>query len=207
MAEQAAKEPTMEEILASIRRIISEDGEPDTGISRSAPAAVAGNDDDDIVFDDDDADFPDDIDDFENVANDLAGAAPNGTDHHLSLDDLLGDDSDLAMSGHEQPGVAPSTAPSPKIQPFPQQARTETDMPATQRYQDTVLTEEKTADAAAGALGRLIASMDMGGQNTIEGLVRELLKPMIKDWLDANLPQIVETKVEAEVQRIAKMVR
>ncbi len=136
MAEQAAKEPTMEEILASIRRIISEDGEPDTGISRSAPAAVAGNDDDDIVFDDDDADFPDDIDDFENVANDLAGAAPNGTDHHLSLDDLLGDDSDLAMSGHEQPGVAPSTAPSPKIQPFPQQARTETDMPATQRYQD-----------------------------------------------------------------------
>ena len=49
--------------------------------------------------------------------------------------------------------------------------------------------------------------MDMGGDNTIEGLVREMLKPMMKDWLDANLAKIVEEKVEAEVQRIARMAR
>ena len=49
--------------------------------------------------------------------------------------------------------------------------------------------------------------MDMGSDNTLEGLVRELLKPMIKEWLDANLPSIVEEKVEAEVQRIARMAR
>ena len=60
---------------------------------------------------------------------------------------------------------------------------------------------------AANTLGKLIAKMDMSGSNTIEGLIRELLKPMMKEWLDANLPKIVEEKVEAEVQRIARMVR
>lgn len=80
-------------------------------------------------------------------------------------------------------------------------------MHATQRYQQTVLTDDHTADVAAGALGKLISKMEMGGDNTIEGLVRELLKPMMKDWLDANLPKIVEEKVEAEVQRIARMAR
>ena len=80
-------------------------------------------------------------------------------------------------------------------------------MPASARYQQTVLTDDSTSDAAAGALGKLISKMDFGGDNTIEGLVRELLKPMIKDWLDANLPGIVEEKVEAEVQRIARMAR
>ena len=59
----------------------------------------------------------------------------------------------------------------------------------------------------AGSLGKLISKMDFGGDNTIEGLVRELLKPMIKEWLDANLPSIVDEKVEAEVQRIARMAR
>ena len=80
-------------------------------------------------------------------------------------------------------------------------------MPASARYQQTVLTDDHTADAAAGSLGKLISKMDLGGDNTIEGLVRELLKPMIKEWLDANLPSIVEQKVEAEVQRIARMAR
>ena len=80
-------------------------------------------------------------------------------------------------------------------------------MPASARYQSTVLTDDKTSDAAAGSLGKLMSKMDTGNDNTIEGLVRELLKPMIKEWLDANLPSIVEEKVEAEVQRIARMAR
>ena len=80
-------------------------------------------------------------------------------------------------------------------------------MPASARYQQTVLTDDSTSDAAAGSLGKLISKMNFGGDNTIEGLVRELLKPMIKEWLDANLPAIVEEKVEAEVQRIARMAR
>ena len=69
------------------------------------------------------------------------------------------------------------------------------------------LTEETTDHAAAGALARLVSRMDIGSENTLEGLVKELLRPMIKEWLDANLPSIVEDKVEAEVQRIARLAR
>ena len=80
-------------------------------------------------------------------------------------------------------------------------------MQTSARYAQPALTDEHTADVAAGALGKLISKMEIAGDNTIEGLVKEMLKPMIKDWLDANLANIVEEKVEAEVQRIARMAR
>lgn len=89
----------------------------------------------------------------------------------------------------------------------PMQTEESPAMAASPAYESTVLTEETTADAAAGALGKLISKMDIGGENTLEGMVRELLKPMMKEWLDDNLPTIVEEKVEAEVQRIARMAR
>ncbi len=40
------------------------------------------------------------------------------------------------------------------------------------------------------------------GNATIENIVRELLKPMIKEWLDANLPYVVEKVVKKEVERV-----
>lgn len=42
------------------------------------------------------------------------------------------------------------------------------------------------------------------GETSLEGLTRELLKPMLKDWLDNNLPPIVEAMVEREITRITK---
>ena len=39
---------------------------------------------------------------------------------------------------------------------------------------------------------------------TIDEMVRGLLRPMLKDWLDANLPAIVEAQVRKEVERIAR---
>ena len=38
--------------------------------------------------------------------------------------------------------------------------------------------------------------------NTLDGLVRELLRPMLKEWLDARLPELVETLVAREIARI-----
>ena len=66
-----------------------------------------------------------------------------------------------------------------------------------------------TASAAAEALARLVGTLRISetpGQ-TLEGLVRELLKPMLKEWLDRNLPSIVEARVEAELDRIARLAR
>jgi DNA-directed RNA polymerase subunit beta' len=42
---------------------------------------------------------------------------------------------------------------------------------------------------------------------TLEDVVRELLRPMLKDWLDRNLSGIVETAVQAEVERISRLRR
>ena len=42
------------------------------------------------------------------------------------------------------------------------------------------------------------------GETSLEGLTRELLRPMLKDWLDAHLPPIVEAMVEREIMRITK---
>jgi cell pole-organizing protein PopZ len=65
-----------------------------------------------------------------------------------------------------------------------------------------------SADAAAASrqalssLSRLVVKPDIAGADTLEGLVREMLKPMLKDWLDAHLPEIVERVVAQEVARI-----
>ena len=45
---------------------------------------------------------------------------------------------------------------------------------------------------------------DAAGQtgNTLEALVRDLLRPVLKDWLDAHLPELVESLVAREIARI-----
>lgn len=61
----------------------------------------------------------------------------------------------------------------------------------------------KAAKASKAALAALSAvSIDpRGGENTLDGLVREMLRPMLKEWLDANLPELVERVVTREVAR------
>ena len=41
------------------------------------------------------------------------------------------------------------------------------------------------------------------GETSLEGLAREMLRPMLAEWLDANLPGMVEDLVKAEISRIA----
>jgi len=62
----------------------------------------------------------------------------------------------------------------------------------------------KAAKASKAALAALdsVKLDPNAGANTMDGLVREMLKPMLKDWLDANLPDLVERVVAREVARI-----
>ena len=53
-----------------------------------------------------------------------------------------------------------------------------------------------------GALSALIVKPDVHGSDTLEGMVREMLRPMLREWLDANLPQVVESLVAKEIARI-----
>lgn len=53
--------------------------------------------------------------------------------------------------------------------------------------------------AQPGAAPQIVRS----GETSLEGLVREMLRPMLAQWLDANLPGMVEAMVKAEISRIA----
>jgi uncharacterized protein len=214
MANEAHKEPTMEEILASIRKIISDD-EPVPHRAPGMPAAPAlrevapgpMNDYEDI----EDAAAGDILDDSdqamfeaqEDLAPQPAPVSAKLTGPEFTFEEMLGS----ARQAATEP-APPPVSPIPRTPPArPSFPAPETTMQTSARYAQTALTDEHTADIAAGALGKLISRMEIAGDNTIEGLVKEMLKPMIKDWLDANLANIVEEKVEAEVQRIARMAR
>jgi len=59
----------------------------------------------------------------------------------------------------------------------------------------------KASKAALAALSSVTID-PRAGENTLEGLVREMLRPMLKEWLDANLPELVERVVSREVARV-----
>lgn len=171
-------EPSMEEILASIRRIISEEDEapaepaPVLDLTQDAIAPPAL--DDDIVF--------------ENAepAPSHAPAPP-------------------AQAYEEPAALEPSApAPAPSYQAAPQRP---VSMAPTTPAEPII--SAPTAAAAAGSLHRLAGTLRINdtANQTIEGVVRELLKPMLKEWLDHNLPGIVEARVEAELERIARLAR
>lgn len=65
-----------------------------------------------------------------------------------------------------------------------------------------------SSDAAAVSRARLAALSALRGQpepvdaSPLEALVRDMLRPMLKEWLDENLPEIVESLVTREIARI-----
>ena len=126
----ADSEPTMEEILASIRRIIAEDP---------------------------------------NVA---APPVPSAQPKADALSEADEDD----MSSFEDDAEA--------MDPF---------------AEDEIL---ELTQATLSQLSQMVVRGDEPHPSTLEGLVREMLRPMLKEWLDANLPEIVEAMVSREIGRI-----
>ena len=56
------------------------------------------------------------------------------------------------------------------------------------------------ADLAKAILNRRDVAVDDAGQNmTLEGMVREMLKPLLREWLDRNLPYLIERLVKKEI--------
>lgn len=66
------------------------------------------------------------------------------------------------------------------------------------------LVSGKAAKASKAALAALdnVKIDPNAAVNTMDGLVREMMQPMLKEWLDANLPELVERVVAREVARI-----
>jgi cell pole-organizing protein PopZ len=73
------------------------------------------------------------------------------------------------------------------------------------------LTTETAAQSMRESLAALAMIAEPGappqivrsGETSLEGLTRDLLRPMLAEWLDRNLPEMVERLVKAEIARIA----
>lgn len=200
-------EPSMEEILASIRRIISEDA--DVG-QRPAPAAAA-------------------------PMRPSAPAAPAmEREDVLNLTQRLDDVMDLDEPIRPAPAAAMRMAEPPPVRQMERPAKADLDLdfglddpmdPAGDPSFDDGdfergLLSRAAAGAATDALSRLdqavaapmaperpkrpapAASPSFSGGLTVEQLVAETLKPILRDWLDENLPAMVEDMVQAEIQRL-----
>lgn len=195
--EPASKEPTMEEILASIRRIISEDDAPATGgeevldLSRTEDQADA--------FDLDEAIEPEPP-----VQPQVRAPAftPPPEPGEMDLDDVMLVDPDEEPA--PEPVAAFAPAPEP-VRPLPREPAFEPPPRRPAPAPDGSLLGDAQAVQAAGALGRLVGTMSVSTGATLNDVVRELLRPMLKAWLDEHLPAIVEAEVQREIQRISRM--
>jgi cell pole-organizing protein PopZ len=171
-----ASEPSMEEILASIRHIIADDdttrlAQPESEVPRIAAAA----------------------DSFEEQSADVREVTEAVT-------------------------APPSQPAAPRAAPIPQFRATDgacdggfvdvaEKSAARGKPDETQLLSRETSAAVDGAFNTLAQTVLVSNARTLEDLVREMLRPMLKSWLDENLPRLVERLVRAEIERVSRRPR
>lgn len=188
----AQKEPTMEEILASIRRIISEDDEP---ASAAQPPAEEPPALDDIMMGDDL-----EVTDYAEPEPEPEPAFEPEPEPRRPMAEVV----ELTQMLHDDGSVEDIN--EIEDEPVPPAPR-----PQAGGYYDGLLSEPTAASAAAslaGLAGALSAQRDIAvpTHRTLEDITKELLRPMLKEWLDRNLPSIVQRIVEREISKLAGQV-
>jgi uncharacterized protein len=203
-----SQEPSMEEILASIRRIIADDdasksvqraAEPPKPAPRPVPPLARMPEPE-----------PDPEPSMPEVhAEELPmPAAPEPEPEEDQASDIL----DLTESM-----AAPAPPPAPlfrKIEGFSDVGFDETeqqpkpapraDASSLRSGSDNGLLSSATSAAVDSAFNSLAQTVLVQNARTLEDLVREMLRPMLKSWLDDNLPGMVERLVRAEIERVAR---
>jgi cell pole-organizing protein PopZ len=189
-----AQEPSMEEILASIRRIIADDETKPPAPPKVPPAAVA-------------APAP------------MAPRAPSPPPAPRPVSSEV----DSLIAAAEPPPPAPEVldlTESMAADPAPPAFRTIDGRPDVVFAEPNAAPEPPRTDAVPFNSDRLLsgtasAAVDsafnslaqtvlVNNARTLEDLVREILRPMLKSWLDDNLPGVVERLVRAEIERVSR---
>jgi len=218
----------MEEILASIRRIISDDGEPppqrDEADNDGAEAEAEALSDEKFSREFEPEDDPEeeaeaeaeaearpaaDPEEEEEVADEpveddrSAEDADSDDDEGevFELTEVVAEEAETATEDDDDIYHAAEVA-------FAEAAR-EPDPPAAPRpreaYAGPLMSEgaEASAAAAFGALTSQLRSRSGGGR-TLEEIAEDLLRPMLQAWLDENLPPLVEQLVREEIERLSR---
>ncbi len=198
--ETSQEEPSMEEILASIRRIISEDGEEEEkpeaaqakAVEESAPAADGAS-----------------ADAAPAEALEPAGAG----DEVLELTAEVDEDGNVVEAQAPEQAAPVTEASQPAAEPIAEPTVQPTSAPETPEA-DAPLMRNVTEDTAAGAFAALASQLGPGrtadgnaqqitpAGRTIEDHVLEMLRPMLREWLDKHLPQMVQRLVQREIDRV-----
>lgn len=225
------QEPSMEEILASIRRIIADD---EAKPAEAAPAPVAAPPKPAVV-----ASVPppapkpapapapkapekapepapvsnsqDDIDamlaSLDAVTSEPEVAAAPPADDVFELTDEMvvaaepepafrrvdpADDLEFAESAAAS--MQPQRFDPPSYDPAPRE----------QAPSAPPMMSHTTASAVESAFHSLANTVLSNNARTLEDLVKEMLRPMLKSWLDDNLPGLVERIVKAEIERVSR---
>jgi cell pole-organizing protein PopZ len=203
-AKGANNDPSMDDILASIRKIISDDEARAQvnagGVPPAAANAPAGGKRDDVLLLTDLVEDPPEM-----------PAAPKPTPLPQRIDPV----SAAEMPQPTVPPIEPVVVPLPTPVPTPVSILMPVEAPVKQPS-DT-LVEPGAAGVAASAFERLSQAVQesvpapaaqdpgpaVGGRN-LEDIVKDMLRPMLKEWLDKNLPPMVERYVEREIVRLTR---
>jgi cell pole-organizing protein PopZ len=181
-ANPKVQEPSMEEILASIRRIIADD--QDSG--RAAPPPIRSVP-------------PPEPEDVLDLAE-LRPPPPSAPGLDLDYEDVSFREADNQVDfdavpvddGPEQPEAF---EPPPPIRPAPAAAPAPASEPLLSNVANATV---------AGAFQKLSTTVLTSNPRTLEDLVQDMLRPMLKGWLDENLPPLVERLVRQEIERITR---
>lgn len=92
--------------------------------------------------------------------------------------------------------------PPPRPTPAPSYAPVDFDAPPLPPQQPILA--QSTVSAVESAFNSLAHTVLSSNARTLEDLVKEMLRPMLKSWLDDNLPGLVERIVKAEIERVSR---
>jgi len=199
----AEEDPSIEEILDSIRQIISED--EDEQVSPAAEESPVG----------DSEDVPEEPAveaEPEPIKEEEAVPEPEEEPEEeviLELTDKIIEVNEGPEEAVPEPGEEPEEEVEIQVDLRDieeQDADADADVVSGAVGDDSLLTEAAES-AALTAMTRLArgAAVDRTGV-TIEDIVREEIRPMLKDWLDRNLPNLIERLVQDELQRVSSRV-
>jgi cell pole-organizing protein PopZ len=232
-----AQEPSMEEILASIRRIIADDdggkpakaAEPAPSKPPAAAAAAASRpppapappppappppaaernaqSDIDAMLAELDPPRPEQqpepepeppplpaATDVLELTEDNVAPSPGPVPTFRTIDG----DSDIVFA---EPAPEPPPSPPPVTQAMEEEPSAPEPPPSQPDYS---LISNDTATAVDSAFNALAHTILGQNARTLEDLVKEMLRPMLKSWLDDNLPGMVERIVRAEIERVSR---
>ncbi len=193
VAEQKTSEPSMEEILASIRRIISDDQQPvvKEAVSAPVPTQVVPS----LVL-------PGPVNQI--LKQSEVVSQPVDLAHEIEEDVLELTAATPVTATIEQPELKTAYAePVAKIEPA-QYFNTPASFNTEPSKQSEPLIAGKTDTLVSNSFNNLSHTILNQNARTLDDVVKDMLHPMLKSWLDSNLPTIVERLVRAEIERVAR---